>query len=266
MKISKYFLALAMGGMIVACAPKAETEAAAEGEAEATEVAPQEKTAKDYVASKSEKDDIAYLLGINFGSFLKGYNFGDDLNYNLMIKGMKDFLKAEGDPYDPEFGKQFKVDPAKMNEMINSYLEKKYYHTLYTNKEAGEKYMKANAGRPGVQTTASGLQYKILADGNDVKPAPVDTVWVNYKGTTIDGKVFDETAEGAEPVKFVLNQVVKGWTEGLQFVGEGGEIELVIPAELAYGEGGSGKIEPNSTLIFNIKLSKVGKAVPAEEK
>ena len=81
MKISKYFFALAMGGMIVACAPKAEGEPAAESAEEAVEVAPKEKTAKDYISKKSEKDSVAYLVGINFGSFLKGYNFGDDLSF-----------------------------------------------------------------------------------------------------------------------------------------------------------------------------------------
>lgn len=271
MKISKFFFALAMGGMMVACAPKAE-EAATEGEgvAEAAEVAPKEKTAKDYVASKAQKDSVAYLIGINLGSFLKGYNFGNDLSFAQIEKGIKDFLKAEGDYRDPEFGKQFKVDPMLMNEVFNKYLENRYHHTALTNKEKGAKWLASNAKRQDVKTTASGLQYRIVAEGNpEVKAGPVDTVWVNYKGTLLDGKVFDQTPEGAEPVKMVLNQVIKGWTEGLQLVGEGGEIDLFIPSELAYGEGGNQGIEPNSTLIFNVKISKVGKFVapdPADGK
>ena len=265
MKISKYFFALAMGGMIVACAPKAEGEPAAESAEEAVEVAPKEKTAKDYISKKSEKDSVAYLVGINFGSFLKGYNFGDDLSFAQIKKGIEDFLKAEGDYRDPEFGKQFKVNPELMNEVFNNYLEKRHNYTSLVNKEAGEKFLKANAGRPGVKTTESGLQYKIIAEGGEVKAGPADTVWVNYKGTLIDGKVFDETPEGAEPVQMQLNRVIKGWTEGLQLVGEGGEIELFIPASLAYGENGNQGIEPNSPLIFNVKVSKVGKFVPAAE-
>ncbi|MCR4909981.1 MAG: YigZ family protein [Bacteroidales bacterium] len=121
------------------------------------------------------------------------------------------------------------------------------------------------AGRGGVVTTPTGLQYKIIAEGSDVKAGPADTVWVNYKGTLLDGTVFDQTAEGADPVRMNLNRVIPGWTEGLQLVGEGGEIELYIPSDLAYGEQGNQGIEPNSTLIFNVKVSKVGKFVAAPE-
>ena len=92
-----------------------------------------------------------------------------------------------------------------------------------------------------------------------MKPAAQDTVWVKYCGKLLDGTVFDETAEDAEPVRMQLNRVIKGWTEGLQLVGEGGEIELYIPSNLAYGEQGNQAIEPNSTLIFNVKVDKVGK-------
>ena len=265
MKIYKLMLALAMGGMMVACAPKAEATAEEGEEKAAAEVAPKPKTAKDYVSKKSEKDSVAYLIGVNFGSFIKGYNFGDDLSYAQIKKGMKAFIKAKGNFRDPDFNKQFKINPESMNEVFNNYLEKRHNYTSLINKEKGEKFLKANAGRGGVVTTPSGLQYKIIAEGNDVKPGPVDTVWVNYKGTLLDGTVFDQTAEGAEPARMNLNRVIPGWTEGLQLVGEGGEIELFIPSELAYGEGGSQGIEPNSTLIFNVKVSKVGKFVPAEE-
>ena len=104
-----------------------------------------------------------------------------------------------------------------------------------------------------------------MEPGNDVKPTAQDTVWVKYKGTLIDGKVFDETPEDGDAVHFPLNGVVAGWTEGLQLIGEGGEIDLYVPADLAYGEQGRPGIDPNSTLIFNVKLEKVGKFVPAPE-
>ena len=90
-------------------------------------------------------------------------------------------------------------------------------------------------------------------------PAATDTVEVRYKGTLIDGTVFDETAEGADPARFTLNAVVKGWTEGLQLIGEGGKIELYVPSELAYGENGRPGIEPNSVLVFDIDLLHLGK-------
>lgn len=253
-----------MGAVVVACAPKAE-EAAVEGEEkEATEVAPKEETAKDLKASCSEKADVAYLIGINFGSFIKGYNFGDDLSWRQIKKGMKAFINAKGNFNDPDFSKQFKVNPEEMNDIFNNYLEKRHKLAALENKEKGEKFLAANAKKAGVVTTESGLQYKIIEAGNDVKASEIDTVWVNYKGTLLDGTVFDQTPEDAEPVQFTLNRVIKGWTEGMQLVGEGGEIELYIPAELAYGEYGNQGIEPNSTLIFNVKISKVGK-VAAEE-
>ncbi|MBQ9548749.1 MAG: FKBP-type peptidyl-prolyl cis-trans isomerase [Bacteroidales bacterium] len=254
MKTNKFFAALLIGAAVVACGPK--SAPVAEGE-EAV------KTAKDYQASKATIDSVSYLVGINFGSFIKGYDFGD-LNYAQIKKGISDFVKAKGNFRDPEFNKQFKIDPELMNDLFNNYLEGRRNQKLLINKEAGEKFLAENAKKEGVQVSESGLQYIIVEPGNDVKAGPADTVWVNYKGTLLDGSVFDETPEGAEPIQMQLSRVIKGWTEGLQLVGEGGKIKLFIPSELAYGEQGNQGIEPNSTLIFDVEVSKVGK-VPAEE-
>ena len=123
-----------------------------------------------------------------------------------------------------------------------------------------------NKTKAGVETTESGLQYKILEMGNpDLKPGPTDTVKVRYKGTLLDGTVFDETKEDADPATLVLNRVIQGWQEGLQLVGEGGKIQLVIPSDLAYGERGTQGIEPNSTLLFDVDVVEVHKAAPVEE-
>lgn len=263
MKTNKWISALVLGMTVVACAPK-ETEATTEeGAPEA--IAPKEMTAKDYKASKSEIDSVSYLIGVNFGSFIKGYNFGEDLNYSQIVKGIKDFVSAKGSFRDPDFNEQFKVNPELMNDLFNSYLEKRHNYTLLVNKEAEAKFLAANKKKAGIVETESGLQYRIIEPGNDVKPGPQDTVWVNYKGTLTNGDVFDETPADAEPVRLTLNRVVKGWQEGLQLIGEGGEIELFIPSELGYGESGTQGIEPNSTLVFNVKTTKVGKYVPAEE-
>ncbi len=261
MKTNKFFFALALGASIVACTPK-EVEPASEDAAESVEEAV--KTLKDYTPSKAEIDSVSYLIGVNFGSFIKGYNFGD-VNYSKVVAGIKDFVNAKGDFRDPEFNEQFKISPELINDVFNAYLEKRHNYTLLANKEKGEKFLAANRKKEGVQETESGLQYKIIEPGNDVKPADVDTVWVKYKGTHLDGTVFDETAEDADPVKFPLKGVVRGWTEGLQLVGEGGHIELYVPADLAYGEQGRPGIDPNSTLIFDVELVKVGKFVPAAE-
>ena len=262
MKTTKIFFALAMSATIVACTPK--PVAPVTGEDGSAEPVKAVKTLKDYTPSAAEVDSVSYLLGVNFGSFLKGYNFGD-VNYSKVIAGMKDYVKAKGDYRDPDFNSQFKISPEIINDVFNSYLEKRHNYTLLANKEKGEKFLAANLKKEGVQKTDSGLQYKIVEPGNDVKPTAQDTVWVKYKGTLIDGKVFDETPEDGDAVHFPLNGVVAGWTEGLQLIGEGGEIELYVPADLAYGEQGRPGIDPNSTLIFNVKLEKVGKFVPAPE-
>ena len=214
--------------------------------------------------SQAEVDSVSYLIGINFGSFIKGNNFGeglDDLNMTEIKKGIVDFLEAEGNPYDPEFGKQFKIDLDRMGEILNGYLSKKQAYKAAYNLAKEEEFLSANAKKENVDTTASGLQYTIIAPGADQKIAPEDTVWVNYKGTLLDGTVFDEN----DSTKFIAKRVIRGWTEGLGLLGEGGKATLYIPAELAYGERGNRNIEPNSTLIFDVEVLKVGKYVPAEK-
>lgn len=253
-----------MGATLVACTPKA--EAPAEGEASAEETVEKVMTAKDYIPSKAVVDSVSYLIGINFGSFIKGYDFGD-VNYSQVVKGIKDFVNAKGNMRNPEFNEQFKINPERINDMFNSYLENRHNYKLLVNKEAGEKFLARNKKEDGVVETASGLQYRIMNDGNNVHPAATDTVWVRYQGKTLDGNVFDEVKADADSVQLTLNRVIPGWTEGIQLIGEGGEIDLFIPGNLAYGERGNQGIEPNSTLIFNIKLTKVGKVVvPEEEK
>ena len=213
----------------------------------------------------AEVDSVSYLIGVNFGSFIKGNNFAEnlkDLDMAQIKKGMEDFLKAEGNPYDPTFGEQFEIDLNKMGEILNGYLTKKMEYKKAVNKKLGEEFLAKNILKNDVDSTATGLQYTIVAAGADEKIQPQDTVWVNYKGTLLDGTVFDEN----DSTKFVANRVIKGWTEGLGLLGEGGKATLYIPAELAYGENGNRNIEPNSTLIFDVEVLKVGKYVPAEKK
>ena len=211
----------------------------------------------------AEVDSVSYLIGVNFGSFLKGNNFAADINeldMAKMKKGMQDFLKAEGDPYDADFGAQFDVDPNTMNEILNAFLSKKQSYMAALNLAEEKEFLEKNAKKANVNTTASGLQYTIIAEGAAEKVAPQDTVWVNYKGTLLDGTVFDENKN----MEFVANRVIPGWTEGLGLLGEGGKAVLYIPAALGYGERGNRGIEPNSTLIFDVEVLKVGKFVPAE--
>ena len=213
----------------------------------------------------AEVDSVSYLIGINFGSFLKGNNFAEDLkdlNMAEIKKGMQDFLAAEGSPYDADFGLQFKIDPNKMGEILNGYITKKQAYKAAINLAEQKEFLSKNAKREDVDTTASGLQYTIVAAGADYKVQPTDTVWVNYKGTLIDGTVFDEN----DSTMFVANRVIRGWTEGLGLLGEGGKATFYIPSDLAYGERGNRSIAPNSTLIFDVEVLKVGQFVPKEEK
>ena len=131
------------------------------------------------------------------------------------------------------------------------------------NLEAGKTFLAENANREGVETTESGLQYEVLQEGEGEKPAETDTVKVHYTGELLSGEVFDSSRERGEPVTFALNQVIPGWTEGLQLMSEGARYKLYIPSDLAYGPGGNRAIGPNETLVFDVELLDVNPQ-PAE--
>ena len=212
----------------------------------------------------AEVDSASYLLGVNIGSIIKNNNLADDLkdlNMAEFKKGMQDFIKAEGDPYSPEFAEQFEIDPNTMSQVLNSFIMKRMNYKAAVNEAEGKAFLKKNAKREDVDTTASGLQYTILAEGAGEKITPNDTVWVNYKGSLIDGTVFDQN----ENTEFVANRVIRGWTEGLGLLGEGGKAVFYIPAELGYGDRGNQAIQPNSVLVFDVEVLKVGRYVPAEK-
>jgi len=120
--------------------------------------------------------------------------------------------------------------------------------------EAGKAFLAQNAGKPGVMTTASGLQYQVLQEGQGRQPGPTDMVRVNYAGSLVDGREFDR----GEGIEFPLNRVIPGWTEGLQLMKEGGKTRFFIPSDLAYGERGAGSaIPPNAALVFEVELIQV---------
>ena len=246
MKIFKIFAIASAAVLMMACGNSAEGS----------------KETKALLPSKSLTDSTSYLIGINFGSWLKGNNFGD-INYNEMLKGIKDFVNAKGNMQDSTFVKQFKVDPNEMQEVLDGFLAKRRAYTAALNTEKGENYIAKFLKEDGAQQTESGLAYKIIEAGSDKKAvSDQDTVWVDYKGALVDGTVFDEN----DNINFTLNRVIEGWAEGLKLVGEGGKVKLVIPGELAYGDRGNRNIEPNSTLVFDVTLNKVGTYVePVEE-
>ena len=124
--------------------------------------------------------------------------------------------------------------------------------------EKGETFLQENGKKEGVHTTVSGLQYKVLKEGTGRSPKATDTVKVNYRGTLLDGTEFDSSYKRNQPIEFALNQVIPGWTEGVQLMKEGAKYEFVVPSKLAYGRrGAGGVIGPDETLIFEVELLSV---------
>ena len=239
MKLAKIFAIASAAVLVVACGTSK-----VEGSKEVRSLLP----------SKGQVDTTSYLLGVNFGLVMTQNGFGE-LNMAQVQKGMKDALNAkEGQPMDSAFVKQFKIDPSDMNNVINSFLQKRTAYEGALNKEKGDKFRREFAVKNSADSTASGIVYLIQDSGSDVRATDDrDTVKVNYRGTLIDGKEFDKN----DGIEFPLNRVIRGWTEGMKLIGEGGKITLVIPANLAYGERGPREIGANSTLIFDVDLLEV---------
>ncbi len=211
-------------------------------------------------ASKTSAKDVAYMAGLQIGQqvsgqMMKGLNqelFGNDstqtINKDNFLAGFIAGTLEKGGLMTMEEAQTF--SQTKMEVIKAKALEVTYAD----NKAAGEKYLAENKGKEGVQTTPSGLQYKVLTAGTGAIPADSSTVKVNYKGTLIDGTEFDSSYKRNEPATFRANQVIKGWTEALTMMPVGSKWELYIPQDLAYGARDAGTIKPFSTLVFEVEL------------
>ncbi len=184
------------------------------------------------------EEKVGYSLGFMMAEGNK--DAVKDLNLDTFEKGFRDGYEGKKSALTPEQMQQVLIDYQKAQE------DKM--------KNDGIKFLADNAKKKDVKTTASGLQYKVVTPGTGKSPKATDVVEVNYEGKLIDGTVFDSSYERGEPIEFPLNQVIPGWTEGLQLMKEGGKYEFYIPSELAYGELGNQGIAPNSTLIFTVEL------------
>jgi len=195
---------------------------------------------------KDQRDSLSYSLGV-----LMGQNFKEseltDINFDVFLKAVAD----HGDSTEV-------IDLESADQFVRLYFEGR--EALKT-EEQGKKntdFLEANKSKEGVQTTSSGLQYKVITQGTGAQADANDSVTVHYEGKLIDGKVFDSSKDTDKPVTFLLNRpMITGFVEGVQLMKEGGKYEIYIPSELGYGERGAGTIEPGSTLIFEIELLKV---------
>lgn len=193
-------------------------------------------------------DKLSYALGLSMGQNFKGSGV-DKLNADDFADALR-AVYGEGNP-------AMTYDEAK--QVVQEYFTNLQAKAGEMNAKAGKEYLANNAKEEGVKVTESGLQYLVVKEGNGKKPGPNDVVTVHYTGRLIDGTVFDSSVERGEPATFAVGQVIPGWVEGLQLMSEGSAYRLFIPSELAYGEHGTGPIQPNSTLIFDVQLLKVGK-------
>ena len=218
---------------------------------------------------KTKIDKVAYALGLQMGKQFKKDSLA--INKDIYLKAISDGMSGDEKSYLMNETELREVMTTFQNEMRTKMMaqrkadmEKKKAQAPI-NKKAGEEFLAQNKTKPGIKTTKSGLQYKVITEGKGKKPQLTDVVKVHYKGTTIKGKEFDSSYKRGQPTQFPLNGVIKGWTEGLQLMTVGSKYQLFIPSNLAYAERGAGvDIGPNETLIFEVELLEiVEKKAPA---
>ena len=189
-------------------------------------------------------DKISYALGLSMGQNLMGSGV-TSLEYADLAAGIKDVLEKN----------QPQISYQEAQQVLGKFFSELEEKIAGEAKAAGEAFLAENAKREGVKVTESGLQYEVLEATIGQKPKATDKVRVHYEGTLIDGTVFDSSYKRGESITFGLNQVIKGWTEGLQLMSIGSKYKLYLPYQLAYGERGAGaNIPPYAALIFTVEL------------
>jgi FKBP-type peptidyl-prolyl cis-trans isomerase FklB len=204
-------------------------------------------SAQKKIKLKSHQDSLSYALGVSVAETIKKSGI-TGYNAEIVMAAVKAQLE----------GKAI-MDASGANKMYQDETKRINDEKQKQAKKAGQDFLAENGKKPGVMTTSTGLQYKITQEGTGASPDANDRVTVHYHGTLIDGTVFDSSVERNQPATFGLNQVIPGWTEGLQTMKEGGKTTFYIPSELAYGSRATGKIQPHSVLIFDVELKSVEK-------
>jgi len=206
---------------------------------------------------KTEADSVAYGVAYQQIESWKQQLPPDLFSFEAFLLGVTDAVKGVASKMAPD-----QID--RLRQALDSKLQERQQAEMSkmsdVNKAEGKKFLDQNGKRPGVKTTASGLQYEIVVEGSGPSPMATDKVTVHYKGTLLDGTLFDSSYDRGEPATFGLNQVIPGWTEGLQFVKVGGKAKLWIPSDIAYGDNPrpGGPIQPGHTLVFEVELIKIG--------
>jgi FKBP-type peptidyl-prolyl cis-trans isomerase FklB len=206
----------------------------------------------DGLELKDRKDKESYSLGYQFGQSLK--HQGLALNLEVYTAGIRDALSGVKPQMSQE---EVNKTVSEVQSRVMAARQKELQETGDKNLSEGKAFLEANRKKEGVKTLPSGLQYKVLAEGNGKTPKATDEVTVNYKGALIDGTEFDSSYKRGKPLTLKVNGVIRGWTEALQMMKAGSRWQLFIPPDLAYGERAMGRIPPNSTLIFEVELISV---------
>ncbi|HJP52851.1 MAG TPA: FKBP-type peptidyl-prolyl cis-trans isomerase [Pseudomonadales bacterium] len=198
---------------------------------------------------KNLDSDLSYFFGYSFGNMLKeGGN--NEVDLERLAQGIKDSLAEKA----PELTQSQQEAVIELVKKRRSDLQSRQGLAMLVQ---GQEFLAVNAGKEGVKRTASGLQYKVIEEGTGAKPTVDNTVVVHYEGQLINGQIFDSSRQRGQPAEFGLGQVIRGWTEGLQLMKEGGKTRLFIPSELGYGPGGTGNIPANAVLIFDVELIEI---------
>ena len=250
-KLSRALLALACATFVVACNKPAGDSKDAKPAATADSSTPADLS--------TDPQKFSYAIGFDIGHSLS--QIKDNVDVPSLEKGIEESVA----------GKTARLTDQQREEIKNAVAKKIQEKQLadraaaaQKNKDDGDKFLADNGKKAGVKTTASGLQYEVLTEGKGDHPKASDKVTVNYKGSLLDGTVFDSSYDRGQPVSFPLANVIPGWTEGVQLMTPGSKYKFYIPSSLGYGERGAPpKIGPNSTLVFEVELISIDKDAPA---